>query len=67
MDSDQTTGLDQSQLRIGNMEVTPARLMVVDNLLCQLVSVIGNFSDVVVARVTCSVPDDHPKALRLAS
>ena len=49
------------------MHVVPARLMVVDNLLCQLVSVIGNFSDVVVAWVTCSVPDDHPKALGLAS
>lgn len=49
------------------MEVTPARLMVGDNLLCQLVAVVGDFSDGVVARVTCSVSDDHPKALWLAS
>ena len=61
MDSDQTTG------PIGNMEVTPARLMIGDNLLCQLVSAIGNFFDVVVAWVTCSVSDDHPKALGMAS
>ena len=41
--------------------------MIGNNLLCQLGAVISNFYDVVIARVACSVPDDHPKTLGLAS
>ena len=47
--------------------MVPARLMVVDNLLRQLASIVCNFYDVIAAGVTGSVPNDHPDALGLAS
>ena len=50
-----------------NLEVIPSRLMIGNNLLCQFGAVINNIYDVVIARVACSVPDDHPKTLGLAS